>query len=261
MADKSSQIIFTALSQAAAHTDGLPLHGGKTHPGLFPATALGKQAAQRCREEGWLQPLPTDSAQEVAPPKKKPGQEPWTLTEKGLAYLLNQVSPRHVLEDFVRALETRQEPLAELLTAAQRMQTTVVALKANAEKVLQLFATPSNGTTTTGSLNALFAQFLQEAQRTTAVEASSSCCDLLAPLARWQTTSGAAEDCPLPELFRQVQAATPGLTIGAFHDELRRLLESGKIYLHPWTGPLYDLPEPPYALLVGHEIAYYASLR
>ena len=35
----------------------------------------------------------------------------------------------------------------------------------------------------------------------------------------------------------------------------------GKIYLHPWTGPLYDIPEPPYALLIGHEIAYYASIR
>jgi len=29
----------------------------------------------------------------------------------------------------------------------------------------------------------------------------------------------------------------------------------------PWTGPLYDLPEPHFALLVGHEVAYYASSR
>ena len=28
-----------------------------------------------------------------------------------------------------------------------------------------------------------------------------------------------------------------------------------------WTGPLYAIPEPPLALLVGHEIAYYASPR
>ena len=34
-----------------------------------------------------------------------------------------------------------------------------------------------------------------------------------------------------------------------------------EVYLHPWTGPLYALPQPPFALMVGHEIDYYASLR
>jgi hypothetical protein len=83
---------------------------------------------------------------------------------------------------------------------------------------------------------------------------------LLTHLRQWQA-SGASEDCPLPELFRRVRQAAQGMSIGQFHDSLRRLTESEQIYLHPWTGPLYDMPEPPLALLVGHEIAYYASLR
>ena len=62
----------------------------------------------------------------------------------------------------------------------------------------------------------------------------------------------------MPELYR---SAAGGLSIGAFHDVLRRLEESGQIYLHPWTGPLSAIPKPPYALLVGHMVAYYASLR
>ncbi len=65
----------------------------------------------------------------------------------------------------------------------------------------------------------------------------------------------------MPELYRQAQGRLPRLTIGQFHDVLRRLYNEGQVYLHPWTGPLYDLPEPPQALLVGHEVAYYASLR
>ena len=44
-------------------------------------------------------------------------------------------------------------------------------------------------------------------------------------------------------------------------DGLRKLHQQEQIYLHPWTGPLYDLPEPALALLVGHEVAYYASRR
>jgi hypothetical protein len=79
-------------------------------------------------------------------------------------------------------------------------------------------------------------------------------------LAHWQA-SGAAEDYPLAELFRHLQADVPGLTIGRFHDALRDLHDADRIYLHPWTGPLYDLPEPAFALLVGHLIAYYASAR
>jgi hypothetical protein len=89
-------------------------------------------------------------------------------------------------------------------------------------------------------------------------------CALEAVLVRYlarRQESGALDDCSLPELYRHLRAHASGLTMGQFHDLLVRLLESGTIYLHPWTGPLYELPEPACALLVGHEVAYYASLR
>ncbi len=72
---------------------------------------------------------------------------------------------------------------------------------------------------------------------------------------------GAAGDCPLPELYRQARLSAPALSVGQFHDGLRTLHDREQIYLHPWTGPLYDLPEPALALLAGHEVAYYASPR
>src|SRR5260370_507805 len=71
----------------------------------------------------------------------------------------------------------------------------------------------------------------------------------------------ASGDCPLPELFRRLNDSHRDLSIGVFHDGLRQLHEQHRVYLHPWTGPLYELPEPPFALLIGHEIAYYASAR
>ena len=64
-------------------------------------------------------------------------------------------------------------------------------------------------------------------------------------------------DCPLPHLYRTLSEQT----IGQFHDALRQLHSQQRIYLHPWTGPLCELPEPALALLVGHEVAYYASAR
>ncbi len=67
-------------------------------------------------------------------------------------------------------------------------------------------------------------------------------------------------DCPLPELFRAL-ALTDGPTIGQFHDCLRKLYSDGTVAFTAWAGPLYALPEPQYALMIGHGIAYYASLK
>ena len=78
-------------------------------------------------------------------------------------------------------------------------------------------------------------------------------------LVNWRETQ-ALGDCPLPELLRRVRAAKPRTTLGQFHDALRRLSEDRVVALHPWTGPLYEIPEPAAALLAGHEIAYYADL-
>ncbi len=186
--------------------------------------------------------------------------------------MLSQVSPRQVLEDFVRALEGRQNQADELLTLARRMHHSLEALKANADKVLQHIYRPENSSERggSGSLRAMFAGFLNEANPSRNGEESSTADPhaseaslhehVLAELTRWHS-AGASEDCPLPHLYRQMTAHVPGVTIGEFQDALRRLHDLGKIYLHPWTGPLYDIPEPSYALLVGHEIAYYASIR
>jgi hypothetical protein len=246
VADKSQQLVLTALSRAAAAA-GTPLHGGKAAPGLFPATAAGKQAAQRCREEGYLHPLGQAGARAA---------ERWAITDKGLAYLLAQVSPRPVLEDLVRSLEARQGQVEELLALARRAQADLETMKAAAAKVL---AHVSGAEPTAGyshNLNALYQSFRGGANG----ERDALPRAVLGELSRW-APAGAPEDCPLPELYRRLQAQSPGLTLGAFHDALRQLHDGGQAHLHPWTGPLYDIPEPAYALLVGHVVAYYASKK
>jgi hypothetical protein len=247
VADKSQQLLLTALSRAAAAA-GAPLHGGKTNPGLFPATAAGKQAAQRCRDDGYLHPVP-------APAGTK--GERWGITDKGMTYLLGQVSPRPMLEDLVRALEARHGQLAELLALARQSQADVVALKAAAEKVLAQVDAGGQPAGYSHSLNSLYQTFRRDDTNASTDTLTQA---LLVELARW-APAGAPEDCPLPELFRRLQAQSPGPSLGAFHDALRRLHDGGHVYLHPWTGPLYDIPEPACALLVGHMVAYYASGR
>jgi hypothetical protein len=238
MADRPTQMLLDGLSRAAADPAGVPLFGGKSVPGLFAATASGRAVAQRSKDEGLLRVVRTETRGKVP-------LDVCTITDKGLAYLLGQVSPKQVLEDFIRTLDARQSQAGELLLIARQMQAGLDALKLTAEKVLEHVHRPSvQAASANGS-----------AERSEAWSGAA-----LSYLARRQEAV-ASEDCPLPELFRHAGQAAPGLTIGRFHDGLRRLLDAGQIYLHPWTGPLYALPEPPYALLVGHEIAYYASKR
>jgi hypothetical protein len=276
VADKSDQLVLTALSRAAAAAGAVPLHGSKAAPGLFPATAAGKQAAQRCRDEGYLTPVSEEPPGEADAPatggtatatltRKKAGtQTLHGITDKGLAYLLNRVSPREVLEEFVRSLETRRAEWGELNTLARRLLESTETLQAHVAKVLDRFPR-LEGAGAASNLKALFRDFLGDSQAAGQDGSPTAAADawlplLLEELGRWQGT-GSCEDCPLPELFRKVKARTPALSLGQFHDALRRLHQEGKVYLHPWTGPLYDLPEPPYTLLVGHEVAYYASVR
>jgi hypothetical protein len=264
VADKSSQLLLAALTRAAAEAAGVPLHGNKAAPGLFPTTAPGKQAAQRSLDEGYLRAVGADRAATPDAGRTRTLTAPLcTITDKGLDHLLSQVSPRQVLEDFVRVLESREKQVGQLIALARQMQTSLEQLRAAIAPVLEEVARKSvlpapadrlgNGT---GDLKGLFHEFRQDKP------ADDRELDdfLLEQLGRW-SSSGASEDCPLPELFRQAQSKEPDLTIGRFHDKLRALQDQGRIYLHPWTGPLYDIPEPPNALLTGHEVAYYASLR
>ncbi len=224
MADKTTLILLGALRRALAEPAGLPLYAVKSTPGLFPSTQPCKQAAQRALDDGLLQP--------ASDPRLH------TLTDKGLDWLLHQTSPRQVLDDMVRALEARQAETAALVAAAQQMQAALEGLRVRADQVLQ--------------------QLPAAAPPSPADEQWRE--KVLDFLARRQSV-GVSEDCPLPDLYQQARETSGSLTIGNFHDGLRQLHESGLIYLHPWTGPLYALPQPPLALLVGHEIAYYASPR
>ncbi len=235
MADRIQQLVVEGLSRAVAEPTGKPLHGGKSSA-LFAGSAAAKQAAQHCMDNGLLQVLATHT-------RGKRVQEICAITEKGIAHLLSQVSPKAVLEELVRAVEARGRHVEDLAASAQSCQATLDSLKTQVEKVLMHLKQPAAASCVPAALNG------HGAWKT----------DALGFLSRWQEAH-VNEDCPLPELYRQVTGSGP-LTIGQFHDGLRQMHEQGQAYLHPWTGPLYEIPEPACAMLVGHAVVYYASRR
>ena len=234
MAIQISSLVLNALQRAAVEPEGLALVGSRSAQGLFTATAAGKQAAQRCRDDGLLRVVRTEA-------KGKTPLEICALTEKGLSHLLEQTSPRPVLEALLAAIERCENKLRELVSGATQQHQHLQSLRTLAAKLLEqggqhaTVAPPSNGKHSTED-------------------------HVLDVLTGWHQ-AGRLGDCPLPDLFRRFKEASPKSTLGQFHDTLRSLLERRSIYLHPWTGPLFEIPEPALALLAGHEIAYYASLR
>lgn len=244
MADKSTQLILDALTRAAVEPAGLPLLAQKSGVGLFPSTAFARTAADRAKSDGLLQGIDTEAN----------GRELVAITEKGRHFLARQSNPRQVLEDFVRILESRQSAVQELGRNVAEMSAGLAALRTVVEQVLPRLTDhySLNGHVMNGTLTR---------PRPAATAANDSLiADVKAQLAEWHAVAEAAHDCPLPELFRRLESAEQA-SVGQFHDALRQLYDDHQIYLHPWTGPLYALPEPAFALMVGHEVAYYASIR
>jgi DNA-binding PadR family transcriptional regulator len=247
LADKSTRLILDALARAAAEPAGLSLYAQKSEPGLFPSTSAARVAADRAKADGLLRVVESEA-------KGRAVREVCALTDKGRQYLACQASPRQVLEDFVRVLEDRQAAVAELSGAAARMAAGLEAIRSTVEQVLPRLTDhhQSNG----APMNAIFIP-----ARPAAPAASDALiADVKARLAESHAAAGSSQDCPLPDLYRKLESHRR-VSVGLFHDALRQLHEDHQVYLHPWTGPLYALPEPAFALLVGHEVAYYASIR
>jgi len=264
VADKLTHQITDALGLAAAEPGGLPLFAAKSEAGLFPTAA--KLSAQKAIADGLLCVIRTEN-------KGKTSRELHGLSEKGWEFLLAAVNPKQVLEDFVRAIEARQGEVGELLGTARRMADSLHGLKEAVSRVLPRVSAARINEPLAASQPTLRSEDSASRLRTesigtthmngTALLEAPTSTELvevvLARLADWSGT--ASDDCPLPELFRSLSTREPQPTLGEFHDCLRKLHADGAIYLHPWTGPLYALPEPACALLVGHGIAYYASAR
>lgn len=229
--------MLDGLQRALTEPGGLPLVSTKAGLGLFPAGAAGKQAATAAREQNLVALLATETRGKVV-------VERYGLTEKGLAHLLASVSPRPVLESLLQAMDGCQAKVDAWIAETERNRTALAGLKSLAERVLAQLQKPE-ATLPPWARNG---------------HGHDPKADVVAKLSAWRA-GGQVGDCPLPDLYASLREKHPKLSVGAFHDALRILHDERKIYLHPWTGPLYQLPQPALSLLVGHEIAYYASPR
>jgi hypothetical protein len=225
-------LLMEGLIRIAASIDGLPLLAGKGQAGAYPNTAAGKEAACFCEDKALVRVLREET-------RGKNRHSHFGLSSAGRRWLKEHCGPRPLLEQLGQVL---QERAAELGLLKKQLEAQEVQLH---------------------DLKALVTEALRDLQNEPAFDQALPLpgeADILAALASWQNRE-LLKDASLPDLFRAALAATPDMTIGQFHDACRALARKQRIYLHPWTGPLFEMAEPALALLAGHEIAYYASLR
>jgi hypothetical protein len=217
---------------------------------MFPASASGREAAKVAQQLGFVRPL----TEQI---NGKQTARLWTISEVGRAHWLKQSDPRRAVQALADGIAACRRELAELGKRADgcrdylsRLSFAVENAFSNSKGTAPLTLPSPPEPEGEGNRS-------RKAWSGNGAGATEAANTILECLRAWHE----AGDCPLPALFEKVKAGCPDISLGAFHDALRSLRDRAAIHLHPWTGPLYELPDPTVALLAGHEIAYYASVH
>lgn len=229
---KHHSLLLVGLAQAYAAPQELALLASKTQPGLFPANALGKAAATEAQTAGWLHTKRSET-------KGKTTTTYVTITDAGCRYLMEQSDPKPLLEQVEEQLHRSEGQLRDLQLSLRSAHESIERLRHQVEQLA-------------GNISQQ-----QVTQTRVAVPVWE---DGLTTYLQQRQNARPAEDCPLPELYQRARQLAPDLSVGSFHDGLRKLHAERRIALQPWTGPLHELPEPGLALLQGHSLAFYASV-
>ncbi len=234
--------LIAALKQALAEPGEQRLYRSGKLPGLFATrTGANAEAAERALREGLLEAVRSEIKGKLV--------VTWVrLTPEGVSFLHAHESPRAVLEELHKTLQTTKAGVPVWL---ERMES---ELRSLSERLLR-------------RLDAL-GQRVEEALRR-ADGGAPALADGVAQVVPWAADvlayldrrhdSGTAGGCPLPELFAALHRRHPALSLVEFHDGLRRLSDYRAVALVPFTGPPEQLAEPEYALLDGATVLYYAT--
>jgi hypothetical protein len=246
--DKVTDALVEALRAALSEPGEQRLYRSGKLPGLFAGrTGAAGQAAARALGDGLLEVARTETKGKVV--------TDWVrLTPRGVEFLHEHESPTRALQAVRDALRVNHEAvpawLAEMRAGLRALDD---RLAADAGKWLRrleaLTRRVEEALTRLEAATPLLPPDLTEAHPWAA--------DALGYLDR-RRAGGAADGCPLPELFDALRPRHPALSVADFHDGLRRLHERRSLRLQPAADPA-DLPQPEYALLDGGAVLYYAA--
>jgi hypothetical protein len=243
------ELALRALSGAVADPVPRPLLGTKAQPGIFTGSALAtKAAAALCQAEGWVEP----TGEVIG--KGKSRKELWRVTATGVQAVVENDETATLLREMLGALDQNRDQLERIKSQLESTARLISTHRGVLQRVADKAAPPR------------FAAKRISAEPSAATVPSENAC--LASHDGWLVESlryledyqrrHPLQHCPLAELYERV-ARPHRLSIGMFHDGLRKLAAERRIRLHPFTGAAYQLQNEQYALVAGQEIKYYAE--
>ena len=254
-------LVLEALERAVGDAVPRPLHGTKANPGIFLAkTAPAKEAAQRCLEGGLIE----KRGEQKGKGKGKP-VELFGIAPAGVAYLLQNDPVLRLMqaasggvENLGRAAGACQQTLEQVQRQLGQLRETMVGAAARLQppdvgRMLQSLQQSKSSGQERVPAGASSHQAAGPAKLDQELELH------LIKHLRGQKQQSPMRPVELPQLYRFARSLRPDLSLGQFHDVLRRMAAARQIRLSPFTQAMYQLPEPECAMILGREVMYYVD--
>jgi hypothetical protein len=262
ISDEELLILLAKAADGRAYREQKSARGD----GLFPGGAKGKALAAAARDRGLIEFCPDPDA----PPPKGKGKPPKLthvrLTSTGREQVLRRLSPRAALEALHRLLESRR-PVPPTADGSSTFAAQVAELRAAVDRLHAGLTSEADRQRAEAAewrqlLGVLEGKVREAVDQTRALATPPSPdADRLGDetvrfVEAWSRDRGYG--CRLDELKAHLDALAPGLSVGAFHDLLRRLHDAGRVRLGGWGQTLDEIPRPELALFVSHKVMYHA---
>lgn len=263
---QAEALALAALSQMLGDPSPRLLHGAKGQVGVFAsASAAEKSAAKLCLDHGWL--VKTGEL----PGKGKAKKELFCLSAVGIQAVLAQSDPKPLLESLRAGLERIEaqsgnivgEVRGNLVAALDAMNTTILGALEPLAALRDLAQIKQNLSQVLERVQPVdVEQLLNRAPIPVAPAASADerWLEAVPRMAAEQRQKNPFQRLTLPQIFERLKEERPDLSLGQFHDGLRRLHQQNRIRLGPYTQALATLDDPRNALYLDREVKYYVEL-
>jgi hypothetical protein len=246
--DRVTEALVEGLREALAESAEQRLYKSGKLPGLFAGRGgAAGEAAARALRDGLLEVVRTET-------RGKTTFDWVRLTPAGVEVLYQHESPARALDELRTTLRLNQQALpawlAEMRAALQALDGRLADNARKWHERLEALARRVEDTLRRieQAVPPLPADVLQ---------AHPWAVDAINYLDR-RKAGGASGDCPLPELFAALRRGHPCLSVGAFHEGLKRLHERHALRLRSANGTT-PMEQPEFALLDGDAVLYGAA--
>ncbi|MBM4073338.1 MAG: hypothetical protein FJ271_31110 [Planctomycetes bacterium] len=204
------------------------------------------------------------------PGKGKAKKELFILSPAGIQAVLAQTDPKPILESLRAGLERIESQSANIVGEVRGNLIAVLeTVKTTLLGALEPLAALRDLTSIKQSISQVLerikpvdvGQFVNKASGPVQSDAADDqWLEVVLRMAADQRQMNPFQRLTLPQIFERLKGERLNLSLGQFHDGLRRLHQQNRIRLGPFTQALATLDDPRNALYLDREVKYYVEL-